>query len=200
MTMPLSSESAASYVHMAEQDSQQPFSPSGQSCAGSRDYTDRQSGRDAETESPLSSASTWSHVHTPEQDAPARPSRSPKSPKSVTFAESVSFPERLPSSGAHGGKLGPTAGGASCELCTLMLLVALALMAPAGQVIAHVIDFLFLYVGYSVVAFASGLASEQWAGRRGDWFASLSRHHEVPSVLGTSCEREASTPIFAQAR
>ena len=190
MAIPLSSESAASYVHMAEQDSQQPFSPAGQSCAGSRDYMDRQSGRDAETESPLSSASTWSHVHTPEQDAPARPSRSPKSPKSVTFAENVSFPERLPSSGAHGGKLGPTAGGASCELCTLMLLVALALMAPAGQAIAHVNDILFLYVGYSVVAFASGLASEQWAGRRGDWFASL----------GIPCEREASTPILAQAR
>ena len=190
MAVPLSSESAASYVHMAEQDSQQPFSPAGQSCAGSRDYMDRQSGRDAETESPLSSASTWSHVHTPEQDAPARPSRSPKSPKSVTFAENVSFPERLPSSGAHSGKVGPTAGGASCELCTLMLLVALALMAPAGQAIAHVNDILFLYVGYSLVAFASGLASEQWAGRRGDWFASL----------GTPCEREASTPILAQAR
>jgi hypothetical protein len=61
--------------------------------------------------------------------------------KTVSFASTVKFTERTPT--PHYQSLS--------ELFVLLLLLALALLAPAGQAIAHVNDIILLYVGYSAV-------------------------------------------------
>lgn len=79
------------------------------------------------------------------------------SPKRVTFASSVKFTERLPGSPSfldmqENAKIASEANSLS-EIFVLVLLLALALLAPAGQEIAHVNDIILLYVGYTSVSF-----------------------------------------------
>ena len=69
------------------------------------------------------------------------PAARPKSTKTVSFASTVKFTERTVADG----------GGALSEILVLLLLLALALLAPAGQAIAHVNDIILLYVGYSAI-------------------------------------------------
>jgi hypothetical protein len=79
-------------------------------------------------------------------------SRSPKSPaKTVSFASTVNFSLELKPTDSkdHQGAVLPDLS----ELFLLALLLALALLAPAGQAIAHVNDIILLYVGYSVISF-----------------------------------------------
>jgi len=65
-----------------------------------------------------------------------------KSPKTVSFAGDVLFEkERM------------IAQGSLSDFFVLMLLMALALLAPVGQEIAHVNDIILLYVGYSAITF-----------------------------------------------
>lgn len=69
----------------------------------------------------------------------------PKSPKSVSFACDVLFTnERL----SHND----TKSGFS-DFFLLMLLMALALLAPKGQEIANVNDIILVYVGYQAITF-----------------------------------------------
>ncbi len=74
-------------------------------------------------------------------DQQREPATRPKSTKSVSFASTVKFTERTVADG----------GGALSEILVLVLLLALALLAPAGQAIAHVNDIILLYVGYSAI-------------------------------------------------
>ena len=65
-----------------------------------------------------------------------------KRPKTVSFAGDVLFEkERM------------IAQGSLSDFFVLMLLMALALLAPVGQEIAHVNDIILLYVGYSAITF-----------------------------------------------
>ena len=76
----------------------------------------------------------------------------PRCSKSVSFAANVPCPspqfdlELKPNRSSERKEM-------MWELFLLLLLVALALLAPAGQAIAHVNDIILLYVGYSVVVF-----------------------------------------------
>mmetsp|Transcript_56183 Transcript_56183/g.82516 ORF Transcript_56183/g.82516 Transcript_56183/m.82516 type:complete len:112 (+) Transcript_56183:246-581(+) len=84
-------------------------------------------------------ASNSHDVHAEQQHEPA----GRRSTKSVSFAGDVQFTkERLPCS-----------QGNLSDFFALMLLMALALLAPAGQEIAHVNDIILLYVGYSAITF-----------------------------------------------
>lgn len=68
------------------------------------------------------------------------PARNPRRSKSVSFAANVNFdPELKPRSSEWNEML--------WEAFFLLLLVALALLAPAGQAIAHVNDIILLYAG-----------------------------------------------------
>jgi len=74
------------------------------------------------------------------------PARNPRRSKSVSFAANVNFdPELKPRSSEWKEML--------WEAFFLLLLVALALLAPAGQAIAHVNDIILLYAGGRAVTF-----------------------------------------------
>jgi len=79
--------------------------------------------------------------------------------KTVSFAATVKLSnERLPGSPSFLARQGKkreaaSASGTLSELFMLLLLLALALLAPAGQEIAHVNDIILLYVGYTSVSF-----------------------------------------------
>ena len=77
---------------------------------------------------------------------PRRPS---KGPKTVSFASTVKFTERT---GRHSPVRRDDAQMDFSEPFLLLLLLTLALLAPAGQAIAHVNDIIILYVGYSAIS------------------------------------------------
>jgi len=68
------------------------------------------------------------------------PAARPRAHKTVSFASTVKFTEHT-----------STPHLSLSELYVLLLLLALALLAPVGQAIAHVNDIILLYVGYSAV-------------------------------------------------
>ena len=70
------------------------------------------------------------------------PAARPRTHKTVSFASTVKFTERTGT---------PQEQASLSELFVLLLLLALALLAPAGQAIAHVNDIILLYVGYSAI-------------------------------------------------
>ena len=70
------------------------------------------------------------------------PAARPRTHKTVSFASTVKFTERRGT---------PQEQASLSELFVLLLLLALALLAPAGQAIAHVNDIILLYVGYSAI-------------------------------------------------
>jgi hypothetical protein len=78
-------------------------------------------------------------------------------PKTVSFDSSVKFTERLPGAPSLLAMQGEEEiDGVVCslsEMFTLALLLAMALLAPVGQEIAHVNDIILIYVGYTLVSF-----------------------------------------------
>jgi hypothetical protein len=110
----------------------------------------------------------------------------PRCSKSVSFAATVNFDLELKPNRSSDRK------EMMWELFLLLLLVALALLAPAGQAIAHVNDIILLYVGYSVVTFMFQSSYSPLSK-----FVSRSR---TCSRRGGRRSRSQSTALLADAR